>query len=170
MYVRPIEAHQVSYNIPIEDKLINLLISSRHQSKDDYLDNPLLSVENVPNTESQPMIKDLPVLFTYVSRYLKLNNLKPYNKKTNRKKNNRKIRMFSNLFRFVHINVNDFIYQTNALYSTNNLIEVLKTNASVSAEILKIIKIIEYRLKKRFKISRYNPQYIFFVLKPLCKA
>jgi len=167
LYVRPFNIHPTTSKTPIEDKLINLLTASRYQSKDDNVDDAVINEENTLNVESKFDINDMSNLFTHVSKYFK--NLK-LNSKKNNKRNKKKKKIFTKLLGFIQTDVTDFIQQTDSRYSTNVLSDVLKVDDDVSDDALKIVNVIQHRLQKRFKVSRYNPQYVLFVLKPICRA
>jgi len=167
LYVRPLEVHPTTFKTPIEDKLINLLTTARYQSKDDNVDDIVINEEDTLNIRSKFDNNDILGLFTHISKYFK--NLKLDNKKNN-KKNNKKRKIFTKLLGFIQTDVTDFIQQTDSRYSTNILSDVLKVDDDMSDDVLKIVNVIQHRLQKRFKVSRYNPQYVLFVLKPICRA
>lgn len=142
----------------LEDKLISLLKKTAGQPGDDAVNrDPLLDVSLHPRLESKKLyINNLPSLLTGVSKYLKIEK-KKYNR-------------FRKLLGLVNIDILSFISNTSILQNSTTLSRLTRQDDTDRLELTRILNKIKHRFKRRLKVSKYNPEFALFLVKPLCKS
>lgn len=158
LYIRPSNTSGLVTKTNIEDKLIMLLKSTKYKSNEDFItDNP----SNLETVDINPLvtkfkINNTSIMLKELSKYLKIQN--------------RKFKKFKKLLGLVHVDIGNYIHKTDSIYDTSNLSEILKTDNILPDDVFKTINTLKRRLFKRIKVSKYNPSYALFLLKPFYKA